>query len=154
VTAWHGTRQGDGQAGGGPSGDPTRERAHVGVSHLLQAQRGQCRATAGTAVDHHRLRFMRRRGAAGIGHGRVPIDLELEHAPRDVDGAGEMAGFEFERFPDIDQYTGARLGAECLRSGFPDPGAGLGDKVGGSHGHGGFLVRVWIISVDSNIREP
>ncbi|MFO1473309.1 MAG: hypothetical protein U1F20_01700 [Lysobacterales bacterium] len=78
------------------------------------------------------------------------VDLELQHAARDVDGTGDVPGLEFGGFPDIDQHRIAPIGGEFRGRHFADLGARLGDEVGSGEGagHGGTPK----ISVDTNIR--
>jgi len=85
----------------------------------------------------------------------APAMWPVSNAARNVDRAGDVAGVELGRLADVDQDAGSvGVRSELTRADFADLAAGVGDEVGGSHGHGtNSCGGDDNISLDANIRN-
>jgi hypothetical protein len=110
------------QPGRLPALESARHRAHVPVAERAQELARKERADAARAVDDHGLVVVRD-GA---------LDALLEPAPREVDGARDMALLPLARLADVDDRRGVVLaqGLGLARAHFGDLAPGLPQEVG------------------------
>ena len=110
-----------------PALEAARHRGDVRVAHLGEGLGGEQRADAAGAIEDDR----------GIAVGRGALDLLLDVALGDVEGAGQVALLPLGRLADVDDRGGARgEGVDLLRADFSDLGACLAEEVGVGLRHG------------------
>ena len=128
-----------GQARFAPRDHAAGDGAHVGEAESLQVQGRQRGAATGAADQDERPLLVRQGGVADMRDGGVRIDLELQHAARDVDGSGDVAGLEFGGFAHVDHDGAARGFGEGPGIDFANLPARFRHEVGhgarGRHGH-------------------
>ena len=115
-----------------PGLEAARHRRDVGVAHVLEGLGREQRADAAGAVEDDRRVAVRDRA----------LDLLLDVALGDVDGAGHVALLPLGGFADVDDGRGAGRQRVHLRGGhFIDLGTGLAEEVGVGLRHGAGWLR-------------